>query len=458
MRKFTVAVVVTVLVFTVALGIMSMQATLESSARRTPPPRKAFAGESTNEPDEYHSVLTRAQDEGVEETPSRQASTKRGSSRSPGRKPLATAKQQPSLTRKPGREKVDHSHHGLVPDAEGVNHAWSATDADRCHGAKPIASCVSNSTLRYLSDHVLLAIITGREDTFRVEVSQCTWLHHFPASNAYVVTDVVPSVPMTPQRWLEGKLPPDVIERDGDLFSPHVKKGYVKAVRSAGQGYSAAWIIAQFRFPWALSHMAERFQKDPKLRWALLVDDDTLVNLDHLVKRLAMLDHAEPWYLSRKGWGGAGHVYSREAMSRVSAGMGECVDRWMIRQFRASDAMLLKCAGHLKLKMTLEPTMSHCPASHLRERILDKDLATLHAKKDMYPPVLLATWRSALYYYASLCRSRAAADLAIEYSACAFGSCKSAHCDKAADEEKRRKWLVLSRNETLHVLPFPSVG
>lgn len=359
----------------------------------------------------------------------------------------------PAPTRKGGRDGVDHSHLGLTASAEGVNHAWPKLE-NACHGAHPLPSCVANKSLAWFKKHVLLAIVTGREDTFRVEVSQCTWLAHAPPDNVYVVTDVAPSVPRTPHHWVAATLPKDIEERDGDLFSPYVKKGYVRAVRSAGQGYSASWIVAQFRFPFALQLMAKRFDEDPSLKWALLADDDTIVNFDNLVQRVSKMDEGMPWYLSRKGWGGAGHLYSRAAMARVHAQMHECVDKWMIRQFRASDTMLLKCASHLKLKAHLEGTMSHCPASHLRERIADKQLMTLHAKKDMYPPVLLATWRMALYYHAALCHTPGAKDLAVEFSACAYGSCKSNGCDKEADRRRMVKWVRMSKNGTLARLPL----
>jgi hypothetical protein len=373
---------------------------------------------------------------------------------------LTTANQRTMPpSRKPGKGNVDWSHMGLVPSSEGINHAWEATDPNRCHGARAYAQCVSRDTIEYLRKNVLMAIVTGREDTFRVEVSQCTWLSHFPTENAYVFSDVVPEAPRTPQQWVRGDLPAGVVERDGDLFSDHIAKGYVKAVRSAGQGYSASWIVAQFRFPQALQVLADRMQRESDLQWALLIDDDTVVNFDALVKRLKELDPKEPHYLSRKGWGGAGHLYSREAMQRVHARISECIDKWMVRQFKASDAMLLKCADHLRLKQHLEATMTHCPASHLREAgLMNKNLATLHAKKDMYPPILLATWRSALYYLASSCQSAAAASLAVEFSACAFGSCKSAHCTKAHDDERLQKWTSLSRNNTLHTLPLPVVN
>jgi hypothetical protein len=398
-------------------------------------------------------------DEDVTPTPSpwRRASTRAPSRDHSDHNNDATVK---VALRRPGREKLDLSHAGLVPSDEGINHAWpDADDKNRCHGAAPVASCVSDESIEYFKKHILLGIVTGREDAFRVEVSQCTWLSHFPPGNVIVVTDVVPKKPRTPQRWMAAKLPAEIEERDGDLYSQYIKKGYVRAVRSAGQGYSAAWIVAQLRFPWALQHMAKTALHkaegdDRDIKWVFLVDDDTIINIDHLVARVKDMKESVPWYLSRKGWGGAGHLYSIAAMRKVDEKMHECVDKWMIRQFRASDAMLLKCSHHLHLKEQLESTMSHCPASNVRDRLLDKRQVTVHGKKDLYPPVLLATWRTALYYHAMYCGSVTAKDMAIKYSACAFGNCKSPGCDKNVDAARVAAWNKLSRNGTLRQLPL----
>ena len=352
----------------------------------------------------------------------------------------------------------DDSYAGLKPSLEGVIHAFTSDDTP-CLGAGPVAGCVANITWEYLRKHVRLGVVTGRRGVFRVEVSQCTWLSHFPPETVSVFSDVVPAKPRTPHQWVALGLPPGVTERHCDLYSQHITKGYHRTVKSNGQGYSVSWIKAQFRFLQGLQHLGDiMFAADGSgadVKWALLIDDDTIVSPDRLVKRLKALDIAKPWYLSRRGWGGAGHFYSREAMRRVHANASQCVDRWMVRQFRASDTTLLKCGHHLRLNVQMEESMSHCPASTLRQRLLDPRLASMHGKKDFYPPPLLAVWRTALYYLAAVCDSPFAKDAAVEYSACTYGaSCKTPGCDKEKDKRTAAKWAALSQNNTIKVLPL----
>jgi hypothetical protein len=92
--------------------------------------------------------------------------------------------------------------------------------------------------------------------------------------------------------------------------------------------------------------------------------------------------------------------------------------------------------------------------------LLSEKQTTFHGKKDFSPPpqVLLTTWRVGLYYYASYCKSRRAADLATFYSACAFGSCKQAGCTKQKNEWMLRQWWNVSKNSTVRVLPFAPEG
>lgn len=369
-------------------------------------------------------------------------------------------------TRKPGRDGVDHSHVGLAPDPiDGMFHAWDAEhkSTTECFGARPFPSCIDQTSVDWFRDNVLLAVVTGAEGAFRVEVSQCTWLSHFPPENVFVFSDLVPhrGLNRTPHAWVQGTLPPSVIERDGDIFSEHVKEGYLKIVRRRGQGYSASWIVAQFRFAQALEHLdrvrAERAQHPSKtqFKWFMVADDDTIVHLPNLVKRLRQIDTSKEYYLSRKGWGGAGHLYTVTALAKMMAVLPKCVDKYFVRGFRASDDMLLKCASVAHLFVQKEDTMSHCPASHLgKANLLSESQATFHGKKDFYPPLLLTTWRVSLYYYASYCKDDRAAELAVYYSACAFGSCKQQGCTKEKNDEMIARWRTLSRDNNITLLPF----
>lgn len=369
--------------------------------------------------------------------------------------------------RKLGRDGVDHSHVGMTRDPEdGMMHAWAANHATahECYGSRPMPSCIDDAAVQWFRDNVLMAIVTGSEGAFRVEVSQCTWLSHFPVENVIILSDLVPSSGKnrTPHEWVRGKLPPTVYEDNGDIFSPYVKDGYVRIVRKRGQGYSASWIVAQFRFAQAVEHMAavanERRGR-AHYKWYMIADDDTIVQLPNLVRRLQQIDESKPYYLSRKGWGGAGHVYSHAAFAKLEATLPKCVDKYFVRSFRASDDMLLKCAHMAALHCQMEDTMSHCPASHLGEdNLLSPRQATFHGKKDFYPPVLLTSWRVSLYYYAAYCKHADAAKAAVYYSACAFGSCKQSGCTKEKNEQMVQSWHRVSQNNTATVLPFEVVG
>ena len=398
----------------------------------------------------------------------------------------AASKKRLSKKRVEGRDGVDHSHVGLERDpVDGMHHAWATNDTHKCYGSVANSSCAKQSSIEWFRENVLMSIITGSEGAFRVEVSQCTWLSHFPPENVFVFSDLVSEshLSRTPHEWVCGKLPPTVYEKDGDIFSPFIPKGYVREVRKAGQGYSAAWIVAQFRFSQALEHMhavnslrlaaaasrraasSKKQQKDEVgsgggYKWFMIADDDTIVNLDALVNRLQQLDPvAVPWYLSRKGWGGGGHIFSSSALSALIKVLPGCVESYFVKGFRASDAMLLKCAGRAKLYTQLEDTMTHCPASHLGEQgLLSPRQMTFHGKKDFYPPVLLTTWRVGLYYYASYCKNKKAAELAVYYSACAFGSCKQHGCTKEKNAAVIDQWHTVSRNNTILSLPFADHG
>lgn len=401
-----------------------------------------------------------------------------------------TRRKAPS-TRKPGRDK-DVSVLGLVADSNsGVSHAWAVDDPDTCHGSANFERCATPQATKYFSDRALFAIVTGAESAFRVEVSQCTWLAHFPSESVFVFSDKIPfDARRLRYTWVEGMLPRGVQEVDGDVFSEKISKGYLREVRRAGQGYSASWIVAQFRFLQALenfmirlgilvpskassmfyygNHSGSTALPPPLLpnreaiEWIIIGDDDTIVQIDALVARLRSLEldsRKRPLYLSQTGWGGAGHVFSRAALMKLRDTLPQCIERWMVRQFRASDAMMVKCAELAHLEKIKDPTLSHCPASNVREGgLLSPNQVTVHAKKDFYAPVLLATWRIGLYYYAMYCRSAEAAKWAVWFSGCAFGSCKHALCGKQHDVERHARWLALSKNGTLRKLPFAEFG
>lgn len=395
-----------------------------------------------------------------------------------GQTPRAAAKLR---TLRPGRDKDESILASGADSDSGVRHAWPlhALEPVRCHGARMLPTCAHATSSDYVNRKVRLSIITGRMGAFRVEVSSCTWLSHFPTSSITVFSDATPSTRrVMPHRWVAGALPQNVTEVDGDLFSPFIKKGYLRAVRSAGQGYSGAWIVAQFRFIQAIEFMARRagilpphyqpiFDAEPESTeydrdadWFVVIDDDTVLQIDALAARLqqaSLAPRSRLVYLSQGGWGGAGHIFSRAALTKLTSVLHECVNRWMVRQFKASDAMLVKCSALARLEKISDPGLSHCPASHMREQgLLNPQQISLHAKKDFYPPVLLATWRLSLYYYAMYCKNKEAAELATWYSGCAFGSCKHVDCSKDHDKARHLKWLELSHNETLLRLPFPA--
>eukprot|EP00388_Colpodella_angusta_P007320 GDKJ01020808.1.p1 GENE.GDKJ01020808.1~~GDKJ01020808.1.p1 ORF type:complete len:209 (+),score=10.66 GDKJ01020808.1:50-628(+) len=188
----------------------------------------------------------------------------------------------------------------------------------------------------------------------------------------------------------------------------------------------------------------------------MIIDDDTIINLNNLVTRLKQVSNPSiPWYLSRKGWGGAGHIYNLLALSKMKEALPKCMETYMLKSFRASDAMLLKCAGVAKLATQKEQTMSHCPASNLGAKgMISNSQVSFHGKKDFYPPVLLATWRVHLYYLATYCRDPKAGELAAEWSACAFGSCKQHGCTKEKNALMKSRWKEVSQNGSSKTIPL----
>ena len=377
---------------------------------------------------------------------------------------------QMKRTMKGGRDGPDDSHAGMAPDpVDHMYHAWQPADTHKCLGTANDPSCESPSAAEWFKSNMLLAIISGREGAFRVEVSHCTWLRHLAPENVFVFSDVVPDETrnFTPYTWVPMVLPPGVsVTDDGDYVSKYIPNGYVQQVRASGQGYSAAWIGAQFRFFQALTHMSNisisrGIGGAHAHKWFMIADDDTMVNINHLSDRLQHSSFTSakglstPWYLSKKGWGGAGHIYNAEAMRRMIGVIDVCTERYLVKGFRASDAALLKCSGVAKLHAHKEDTMSHCPASHLGEGVMASPTqTTFHLKKDFYPPVALVSWKLMLYYRASYCHDRRAAKLAVEFSTCAFGNCKRAGCTKEKNAKLAEEWRALYPNSSIPTLPL----
>ena len=111
-----------------------------------------------------------------------------------------------TLTPKPKRvvssaksKKVDYSILGIVPDDNGINRYTT-----HCFNVSHRPDCVAKGTPQWLKDNVLVSVITGKESSFRVELSNCTWLRHFPWEVLFVVTDVSP-FPHRP--WVTASLP-----------------------------------------------------------------------------------------------------------------------------------------------------------------------------------------------------------------------------------------------------------
>ena len=245
----------------------------------------------------------------------------------------------------------------------------------------------------YVRENVSFAVITGSGDNFfRADLALCTWLHHVPDSSLFFFSDKA-GTSTRRGHWVEDKLP------DGVTFTGE---------QVEAKGYTLSWIKAQFRFLFGLDYI---IREDRKLatqkRWFLLIDDDTFVNLDGLVTRLLELDgqgsRGGGRYLADKGWGGAGHFFDRHASDTLLAKMRtKCIDPYMVRSFHASDNTLVKCAPQMNLKLSTEPYMSHCQACKVRENMLTGRHVTMHVKRDVAKPPLLAAWRIRLYY--QVCR------------------------------------------------------
>uniref|UniRef100_A0A7S1WAV8 Uncharacterized protein n=1 Tax=Neobodo designis TaxID=312471 RepID=A0A7S1WAV8_NEODS len=163
-RRAVLLLVLAFVIGTAIVGLLRMQATAVAAVpappsvltggRPTAAPVRAATAESFNR----HSTAAATA----------AGSTSTAATTPEGALPRST-KPAPLKTMRPGREKIDHSHFGLVPSPDGVNHAWPPEDpaqaARRCHGARPIPECVRTDTIEYLRKHVLLAIRPGGPKT-----------------------------------------------------------------------------------------------------------------------------------------------------------------------------------------------------------------------------------------------------------------------------------------------------
>ncbi|KEG08677.1 hypothetical protein DQ04_06661020 [Trypanosoma grayi] len=397
------------------------------------------------------------------------------------------------------------------------------------------ASVVHPAVLAYIRRHVVIGVVTGSyEKFFRVDLSLCTWMGHVPARNLFIFTDAANTSDGRHGTW---------IETDTTAASQRLHSGMLRHT-----GYSQGWMRAQYRFFHAFSHFSQLVTRGNSsnsggdtayrdVRWAIVVDDDTFLDLHALVRLLHRRDlsnldrmaaaarHSEPpllqercgrwtgasggevaacialpdswdrlqrkqrvsrglhdrdsealvvgsplWnattdrallgpaaaaaldplYLGDRGWGGAGH-YMNVAALRLFAQGGEekCVQRYLIRGGLASDAALHRCVPSLGIHRTGDGVLSHCQARYLRHHLLGGDLVSIHAKRDVVPPPLLAVWRMRLYYQVLYHRNRTAYDVLMRVGACAYGySCKLRSCSHAEDAAALNEFIRQSDNNT----------
>jgi hypothetical protein len=110
-------------------------------------------------------------------------------------------------------------------------------------------------------------------------------------------------------------------------------------------------LASQYRFLPALAHASRTVLAQPSLKWVVLVDDDSVVNVDRLVTALRGLDHTQAVFggdMIMEGHehapfacGGAGSVFSRAAMARTD--FRSCTQR-LHNACLQSDWMIGMCA------------------------------------------------------------------------------------------------------------------
>jgi hypothetical protein len=347
----------------------------------------------------------------------------------------------------------------------------------------PHHAFVSNATQNYLEAHTRIAVVTGRfDDFFRMDLGLCTWMGHVPQPTLHVFTDYANTSSMRHVGlWHEARLPQQV----------NFSKRQMEA-----KGYTIDWIRAQYRFFQAfgtIGHMSVAADTSLLLHWAIVVDDDTFVNLEALRTMLTAYDMRElrllgviksafaseynsstashihelvsqyrhqfrPLYLNDNGWGGAGHFMNYAALQQfVNGSESRCVERYMIRRGYASDVTLRHCLPKLKIHTVNEKRLSHCQAAYLKRRLASPLHVTSHVKRDVVTPRFLAMWRMRLYYQVvyhrnvsgSVGHGSSAYDLLMQVGACAYGySCKLKRCDAAHDDAATATFLAASGNNS----------
>ncbi|ESL07593.1 hypothetical protein TRSC58_04715 [Trypanosoma rangeli SC58] len=143
------------------------------------------------------------------------------------------------------------------------------------------------SVLEYLRRHVLIGVVTGSyEKFFRVDLGLCTWLQHVPAANLFVFTDAANTSDGRHGTW---------VETDTVPVSQRMRKGMLRRT-----GYSVGWMRAQYRFFHAFSYFAgltgvgsevgKSTAAYREVRWVIVVDDDSFLDLHALSRFLHRRD------------------------------------------------------------------------------------------------------------------------------------------------------------------------
>ncbi|KAH9597964.1 Fringe-like [Trypanosoma melophagium] len=403
-------------------------------------------------------------------------------------------------------------------------------------------SVIHPLVLAYIRKYVMIGIVTGSHDNFfRIDLALCTWLGHMAAENLFIFTDAANTSDGRHGIW---------IETDDAIASRQLN---IKMLRRTG--YSVGWMRAQYRFFHAFSHFAKLMHSQDgyyrHVRWMIVVDDDSFLDLHALVRFLhrrdlsnlirllerskqaeptllqerchysvgataAEISHClnlpetiahlqkqqegvekekqqetwesmirrslfdpnsaaltidsvwwnitsnellrspasiaalDPIYIGDRGWGGAGH-YMNTAALRLFAERGEekCVQRHLIKGRLASDTALHRCLPSLGIHRTSDGVLSHCQARYLQRRMLDGALVSMHAKRDVVLPALLAMWRMRLYYQVMYHRNHTAYNVLMQVGACAYGyTCKLRSCRKEEDAAALTTFNQLSNNNT----------
>eukprot|EP00759_Apiculatamorpha_spiralis_P028547 PhF_6_TR31130/c0_g1_i1/m.45571 len=331
-----------------------------------------------------------------------------------------------------------------LPTSRSFNYdgLYAETPSERGCRIQSLANLASHehvlpSSIDWIKANVRIAVITGSFDGFfRVDLAQCTWLSHVPSDRYAVYTDKANTSDGRPGEWVEGVLPPGV------KFSKE---------QLSAKGYNINWIKAQYRFLQALQDLVH---STPTPEWTIVVDDDTFINLDTMVKllkRYSAKSSTSPLYVGDHGWGGAGHFFNKAAGAVLRKSLGACIEKHMIKSFKASDVTLKKCVAELGINTEWERLVSHCQANFLRERMLEGTQVSYHLKREMDltldPRRGLAVWRLRLYYQVVYLKNYTTAyKLLLQVGACAYGSCKNGKCDFKHDADAKRIYEINSGN------------